>query len=221
MAHGFPSTGGAGVLLFDEDFDLPPPGPEPEVIEPVFTAAELLAARDEAARDSRDSALAEAAATARAGACHALAEIAAQIAAARAEAASIAEQSAEAIARLLLDCFATALPALSARHGPGEVAAMLREILPALRREPKITVRVNPQLVPAISEAMHGFDADLATRVLLVPSDALALGDARINWEHGAAARDAKSLWRQIENVLAQYGLLNSQQTVKEHELVE
>ena len=67
----------------------------------------------------------------------ALAEIAAQIAAARAEAASIAEQSAEAIARLLLDCFAAAFPALSARHGPGEVAAVLRDDFarPASRTE--------------------------------------------------------------------------------------
>jgi flagellar biosynthesis/type III secretory pathway protein FliH len=220
MAYAF-SSRGSGVLLFDEDFDLPPPPPEPEVIQPVFTAAELMAARDEAARDSHDSALAEAAGSARALMGRALAEIAAQIAAARAEAASIAEQSAEAIARLLLDCFATAFPALSARHGAGELAAMLREILPALHREPKITVRINPHLIAPMTEEIHALDAELATHVRLIPTDAMAPGDARVTWENGAATRSSVALWEQIEGILAPAGLLNAKQTVKEHELVE
>lgn len=221
MAHAFSTSGGSGVLLFDEDFDLPPPPPEPEVILPVFSAAELMTAREDAARDSRDSALAEADQSTRAAACRSLAQIAAQITAARAEAASIAEQSAEAIARLLLDCFATAFPALSARHGPGELAAVLREILPALHRQPKITVRINPRHVPAMTEEINSLDADLAARVRLIPSDAVAPGDARVAWENGAATRDTVSLWSQIESILAPAGLLNVKQTAKEHELVE
>jgi flagellar biosynthesis/type III secretory pathway protein FliH len=221
MAQAFSTSGGAGVLLFDEDFDLPPPPPEPEVIEPLFTAAELLAARDEAARDSRDSALAEAEASMRAAVSRGLTDIAAQLTAARTEAASIAEQSAAAIARLLFDCFATAFPALSARHGAGELAAVLREILPALHREPKITIRINPHLIPAMTEEIHALDADLATRVRLIPTDAVAAGDARVVWENGAATRSADSLWQQIEGILAPAGLLNAKQTVKEHELVE
>ena len=217
MAQVFSSAGGSGVLLFDEDFDLPERPPEPEVIEPVFTAAELLAAREEAAQEGRDRAITESEASARIAASRALAEIAAQITAAREEAAAIAEQSAEAIARLLLDCFATAFPALSARHGPGELAAVLREILPALHREPKIAVRVNPHLVPVITEQVHSLDADLAARVRLIPSDGMAVGDVRVTWENGAAIRDAASLWRQIESILAPAGLLNAEATAKEH----
>jgi flagellar biosynthesis/type III secretory pathway protein FliH len=221
MAHAFPSFGGPGVLLFDEDFDVPAAAPEPEVILPVFSAAELMAARDEAAQNSRDSALAEAEVTERAVAGRTLAQIAAQITESRLEAMSIAEQSAEAIARLLLDCFATAFPALSARHGPAELAAVLREILPALHREPKITVRISPHMISAMTEEIHSLDADLLARVRLVPTDAVAPGDARITWENGAAIRDAASLWEQIENILAPAGLLNVRQTVKEQELVE
>jgi flagellar assembly protein FliH len=219
MVRGFPSAGGSGVLLFDEDFDLPARPPAPEVIEPVFTAAELMAAREEATQDSRDHALAEAEASASKASCRALTEIAAQITAAREEATSIAEQSAEAIARLLLDCFAAAFPALSARHGPGEVAAVLREILPALHNEPKITVRINPHLVPAVTEQLLSLDADLAARVRLVPADTVAPGDVRVTWENGAAIRDAASLWTQIVSILAPAGLLSFQQTAKEHEL--
>jgi flagellar biosynthesis/type III secretory pathway protein FliH len=233
MADMFPFFAGfssasrnPGVLLFDEDFDLPPPAPEPEVIQPTFTAAELTAAREEAARDSRDLALAESDGSARAATNSALAEIATQLAAGRADAASIAEQSAEAIARLLLGCFATAFPVLCARHGAGELAAVLRELLPALHRESRIVVRINPQLVPAMTEEIKSLDPDLAAHVRLVPAAAMASGDARITWENGVATRDAASLWTQIENILAPVGLLpiktlSTGQTVKEHELVE
>jgi flagellar biosynthesis/type III secretory pathway protein FliH len=221
MARGFPAFGGPGVLLFDEDFDLPARSSEPEVIQPVFTVAELLAAREEATRDGRDSALAEAEASTRAAASSALAQIASQIAASRAEVASITEQSAEAVARLLIDCFAAAFPALSARHGATEVAAVLREILPALKREPKITVRISPHLVPEMTDQIRTLDSDLAARVRLIATDAVAPGDATVTWENGAASRDAASLWCQIENILAPAGLLNVKQTTKEHELVD
>ena len=114
----------------------------------MFTAAELLAAREEAAQDSRDRAIAEAEAIGAHRAEPRPGRDRKQVTAAREECRTIAEQSAEAIARLLLDCFATAFPALSARHGAGELAAVLREILPALHREPKITVRINPASRP-------------------------------------------------------------------------
>jgi flagellar biosynthesis/type III secretory pathway protein FliH len=218
------SARGSGVLLFDEDFDLPPPElppPEPEIIEPVFSAAELEAARETAALESRDIALAEAAVSARAMAHQALKAIHEQMRTARSDAEADAEQSAEALARLLLHCFATALPALSARHGAAEAAAVLRGILPVLRREPRITVRINPHLMQAMTAEIGSHDPDLAARVRLVATDAMALGDVQVDWENGSACRDAKSLWGQIENILAPAGLLTSGPTVKETALVD
>lgn len=221
----FSPRGGSGVVLFDEDFDQPPPPLEPEVIEPVYSAAELTAARETAASDARDRALAEAEASARAGTRLALTEIATHLATTQTEATALAEQTAEAIARLLLDCFATAFPALGARHGATEATAVMRAILPALHREPKITVRVNPHLIATMTEELATLDSDLAARVRLLPTDALALGDARISWDNGTATRDIASLWRQIETVLTETGLLDPAvkplPTAKEHELVE
>jgi flagellar biosynthesis/type III secretory pathway protein FliH len=210
-----------GVQLFDEDFDAPAKPVELEVIAPLFTAAELMTAREEAAQESRDRAIAEVEGAARVASSRALAEIARQITAAQEEAAAIAEQSAESIARLLLDCFAAALPALSVRHGAGEVAAVLRTVLPALHHEPKIAVRMHPDLVVVMTEELHALDADLAARIRLIAADAMTVGDVRVTWEHGAAVRCAASLWRQIESVLAPAGLLNHESTKKEHELVE
>lgn len=214
-------SGGPGILLFDEDFDELPMVRDPEVAAPVFSAAELDTAREHAARDARETALADAEASTHAETGRTLARIAEELTAARDEAASIAEQSAEAVARLLFDCFAAAFPALSARHGQTEIAAVMRAILPALHREPKIAIRVSPHLLAAMAGHVGDLDADLAARVKLIPTDAVAPGDARISWENGAATRDAMSLWTHIENILAPAGLLSVPRTVKEAEVVE
>jgi flagellar biosynthesis/type III secretory pathway protein FliH len=98
---------------------------------------------------------------------------------------------------------------------------VLREILPALHREPKITVRISPHLFPAMSQQLETMDTDLAARVRLLATDSVPEGDARVSWENGAATRDSVSLWDQIESILAPAGLLSAKQPVKEHELVE
>jgi flagellar assembly protein FliH len=228
MADAFSPFRGSGVVLFDEDFDVPPPSPdEPEIIEPTYSATELLAAREEAARASRDATLAEVNASTHTAMGLALRQIASQVAAARAESASLAEQNSEAIAALLLNCFAAAFPALCVRLGPAETAAVVRELLPALHREPKIVIRVNPHLVQALNEEFFARDSELAARVRLIPTDAMAMGDAQITWEYGAAARDTASLWTQIEDILAPMGLLDpaaglsTPRTAKEHDFGE
>src|ERR1700690_2846544 len=115
MSGAFSSLRGRGGLLFDEDFDAPPPDPDdPEIIEPMYSAAELLAAREEAARESRAAVLAEIDTSTRTALGLALAQTPGQLAAGRAEAAAIAEQNSEAVASLLLNCFATAFPVLAA-----------------------------------------------------------------------------------------------------------
>ena len=223
MSDNF-AQGGAGIVFFDEDFDLPPPAPmppEPEIIEPTFTAEDLRAAREQAARESRDAALLEAETSASAAAARTLEAVAEALSATREDAAAIAEQSAEAMIRLLLDCFATAFPALSARHGARETAAILRAVLPALRHEPRISVRVSPHAAQALEREIDKLDPDVSSRVKLVPTDALANGDVRIAWENGSAVRDAKALWAQIEDILAPAGLLSPAQDVREHALVD
>jgi len=215
---------GAGILFFDEDFDAPPAPAvpsEPEFVAPVFTESDIAAAREDAAREAREATLAEAKASIEADAARALAAIADALAKAHGEAADIAEQAAEAVTRLLLDCFAAAFPALGARHGPREAAAVAHAILPSLRREPAISVRVNPHAAEAMRAEIDALDPELAGRVRLVPTDAVATGDIRIVWEDGSAIRDTAALWKQIETVLAPAGLLKAKQTVEEPALVD
>ena len=134
--------------LFGEDFDLPDAAPEPEVIEPVFSASEVADARETAWREGNAAGLSEATHHDIAATRRAVEAIAASVAAECQAAAVRAEQTAEAIAGLLLDSLAATFPALCARYGDAEVRAVLRAVLPALTREEAITsgrIRSLPQ----------------------------------------------------------------------------
>jgi flagellar assembly protein FliH len=202
-------------VLFAEDFDQveqslpdPDPTPEPEVIEPTYTAADIAAAREQGFLDGHAEATTAAATSDQTAIRNALAAIARQLEAARDESAAIADASADAVARLLLQTLATLFPALCARHGEAELTAVLRVVLPALTAEPAITVRANPHNAPALAREIARLDPDLVARIQLVPTDALARGGVRIAWRHGTAVRDAAALWAQVADVLGQAGLL-------------
>jgi flagellar biosynthesis/type III secretory pathway protein FliH len=204
-------------ILFAEDFDLadPEPAPEPEIIAPVFTAADLEQARAAGWQEGRDAALAELAAEAERGAQEAAGAIAAQIEAARHELRRMAEESAEAIARLLLESFAAAFPAVCAAYGEKEITALLRAVLPALSQEPMVTVRACSSVLQAAAREIERLDPDFAERVRLVPA-ATPPGDVRISWHAGKAVRDTATLWSEIADILAPAGFLTAAPARKE-----
>jgi flagellar biosynthesis/type III secretory pathway protein FliH len=210
-----PSPRNLGAL-FAEDFDLPEAAPEPEIIEPVFSATELVSERDAAWRKGHAAGLTEAATSDAAAARQAMEGIAAQLQDACGSAAALAEQSADAVARLLLDSLAAAFPVFCACYGEAEVQAIVRSVLPALIQEPVITVRVNTRTAPSLAREIGRLDPDLAARVQIDVSDAMPIGDVRIAWRNGAAARDAGKLWAQVAAILAPAGLLRGDARIKE-----
>jgi hypothetical protein len=163
-------------VLFDNDFDLPEVVPEPEVIEPLFSAAEVAAAREAARRDGHAAGLQEAASSDATAVRQALEAIASQFKDERDAAARRADQSAEAIARLLLDSLAATFPVLCARHGEAEVRAIARAVLPALTLEPMIAVRVNPSfpLSKSINHCKVTIISIPGVRLLATPPDPAA-----------------------------------------------
>jgi len=198
------------AILFAEDFDAlpgitvlddPPDETEPP---PGFTAA----ARAEAYAEGHRNGLAQAAADRAEVSRQMLATIADRLDGAAAEAARVAGESAEAVARLLLGTLAALLPALCARHGATEVAALARAVLPALARESRVTIRLSPHVVRAVEQELDRLDPELRACVALAPTDAVAPGDARIVWQDGTAIRDAAALWRTVAETLAPLDLL-------------
>ncbi len=207
--HFRPSARVLGAL-FEEDFDRPESAAEPEVIDPIFSAADLADAREAAWRAGNAAGAEEAAAGDAAAARRAIESIAAQFADARDAAATLAEQTADAIARLLLDSLAAAFPVLCASCGEVEVQAIVRSVLPALNQEQAVTVRTNPLTARSLLREVGRIDPDFAARVQIVECDSMTPGDVKISWRNGAVVRDATGLWEQVAAILAPAGLLRT-----------
>jgi flagellar biosynthesis/type III secretory pathway protein FliH len=200
----------SGKVLFAEDFDLPPDSdnpPEPEVIEPTFSLAEVEAARAQGAQAAREATSAEATAADHAIVRQTVTAIAEQLTAAHNELLDLAEQSAAAIARLLLGSLGAVMPEFAARHGEAELQAIIRIVLPGLFKEPAVTLRINPQHCTTVAREIERLDPDLAARLQIVPSETIPAGDARVGWRNGGATRDAAGLWTQVAATLALSGL--------------
>jgi flagellar biosynthesis/type III secretory pathway protein FliH len=202
--------------LFAEDFDLPQTASAPDVVEPVFSADELAAARESARLEGHEAGLLEAAASDAAATKQAMAQIAVQLHAGSAAASIQAEQQAESIARLLLASLAATFPTLSARYGDGEARAIVRSVLPALAQEPMITIHAHSDTTAAISREIGQLDPELRARVETVTSETMLPGDVRITWRNGSAVRNLDALWHQVADVLAPAGLLRVDARVKE-----
>jgi flagellar biosynthesis/type III secretory pathway protein FliH len=202
--------------LFDEDFDVIEPTPEPEVIEPVFSASELAAAREATWHDGHDAGIQEATHSDAAATRQAMEAIARELRADRTAATALAEQAAQSITHLLLESLAAAFPVLCSRYGDAEVCAIARTVLPALTQEPVITVRVNPRTAAALAHELAQLDPDIAEHVQTSQCDSMPPGDVRIAWHNGGAMRDAAALWEQIAAILVPAGLLRTDALSKE-----
>ena len=197
----------AGVL-FAEDFDTVPAPKPPSKPRPVFTAAELEAARAAAYAEGREIGLAEAAAQHDAALTEAARALAGKLVALRHDAAAAAERAAALVSQRLLDGLAALFPAACASLGPAEAAAVLAALLPGLGGEPALRLAANPRSLPALTAELARLDPALAARTTATPSEMLAPGDVTLAWTHGAAARDSRALWRALAAVLAPAGMV-------------
>ena len=211
-----------GLVLFDEEFEAAPSTDQSEGVAPIvdatiFTAADLAAACESSRREGRDLGFAEAAAAQEAALDAAATSVAAQIAALRDEQRRHTDSAAAAVAGLLLETLAALFPALCARHGAAEAAAVLRAVLPGLAGAPALTLRANPTLLDRLGAELARLDPDLAARTTLVASELAAPGDVALAWQHGQATREARALWNAVEAALAPAGFLGPAPEENEH----
>lgn len=130
----------------------------------------------------------------------------------RAEAAlaAMAEAAAEQVARLVFEALGALVPSVCAACGPAEVAALTRVLLPRLKREPQIRLRLNPHDAAAVQVQLAALDDDLGDRIVVTQSDQIARGDLRVAWQDGALLRDTGAIWRQMSDALRQFGFLDT-----------
>jgi len=175
--------------------------------EPVFSAAELDAARREAfvegeAAGRAEQARANTAALAQASTVLAqeIAAVTQSLAGQQATLAADAATLGHTVARRLCEALAAALPL-------AEMTAMVTACLQDLKDEPRIVVYAAPDL---LDDARPLFEATAAAqafpgRLIVLADQALARGDVRIEWAHGGILRDMGALMRTVDATVGRY----------------
>ena len=97
------------------------------------------------------------------------------------------------------------LPDLSRRGALGEIEHLTRDLLERLRHESRVTVRVHPDLVDALTSRFDHFTSELtAGNELSVRGDAqIAHGDCRLEWGGGGAERRVETLLNEMDAIIS------------------
>lgn len=95
-------------------------------------------------------------------------------------------------------------PRFEETHGLAEIEALVLSCLEELATEPRLVVRVRPDLAAPMKENLNRLasDAGYPGALLLVPADDLKGSDARVEWAEGGAARDASDAWARIDQLV-------------------
>jgi flagellar biosynthesis/type III secretory pathway protein FliH len=207
-----PRGASAPAILFVDDFDqkpeeAPEADAEPDIIAPVFTEADIDAAREAGRQAGLIEGRTEHHAVQAELCAAAMAAIGDALAATRGDAAAVAQRVAEDAAAAMLALLQAALPAAAETLAGSEVAALLAVLLPALRREPDVEVRLHPATLAGIKDDLNGLCPNYGGQLKLTADAVLAPADARIIWHDGEAVRDTGKLWDDLRAALAPYAL--------------
>jgi flagellar assembly protein FliH len=198
--------GQARKFLFDVSFDLPdPPDGAPRPAEPVFSQADLDAARGEGFALGRTAALAEADAAMEAriaGALEALQKGIEQLNSAHDEVCRATERAALELVREVLR---QAVPALCRKEAFSELEALVARCFAEAFTEPRMVLRVNDALFDAMQSRIGALTqtTGFTGKVVLLADETLSLEGGRIEWADGGAERDPLRMMTEIEAALA------------------
>lgn len=197
-------------VLYAEDFDaplpaataLPAPPPSPVVVEPSFSLTDLRQATEKAEQDGRELErhAAELGMTARKA--DALVRVADALGTARTDLSRIATEAATATTDTLLAMVAAVLPSFAASQGRDEVQALLRLLVPAMCREPRLTIRVHPSLLEILREDTTGLLVDGHAVIDWIGSDSMLPGDVSVRWQDGIMVRDTNALCTRVRDLI-------------------
>lgn len=199
-------------VLYAEDFDAPVPAatalPAPPsspvvlVVEPSFSLTDLRQATEKAEQEGRELErhAAELGITARRA--DALVRVADALGTARTDLSRIATEAATATADTLLAMVAAVLPSFAASQGHDEVQALLCLLVPAMCREPRLTVRVHPSLLESLREDATGLLVDGHAVIDWIGSDSMLPGDVSVRWQNGIMVRDTTALCTRVRDLI-------------------
>lgn len=195
----------ATPFMFDVDFskqelkrkevkveEAPPP--------PMFSEAELSAARQQAFEEGQAAGLAEAANSIEEKISQNIDVIVAalsQLASEQHRANTLISKQSILVARKLVEKL---MPEMVRQHGSDEIEAVVTDTLDTMLDAAKVTVFVHPDLLSDMSERFKHIAAttNLNENLIVQADERLGPSDCRMEWGGGNAARHADSTWREL-----------------------
>lgn len=109
-------------------------------------------------------------------------------------------------------------PAMNEKNALGEIDRLVEHTLLRLIEEPRVVIRVNPELMEALGERIDDLKAGAGYegRIVMKEDQSLAHGDCRMEWGDGSAERNVESLWQSIDQIVE--GNLGTDQETEVHQ---
>ena len=95
-------------------------------------------------------------------------------------------------------------PYLEKRFGLDEIQHLLESTLARLMDEPRVFVRLNMTMYETLLPRLDTVSNSLGyeCQIVLIPDDAVAMGECRVGWMDGTARRDPVSMWEEISEIV-------------------
>jgi flagellar assembly protein FliH len=186
-------------FLFETNFDRPQP--KQKVEKPVHTESALARVREEAFAEGVNTGLEQGRNEQTARLAAAVECIGAAMAGLGATQAQAMVETRQAAAGLALAIASRLAPVLVARAPLAELEVLIADCLVDLTSEPRVVVRVAPELVDELGERIGALQQSAAFpgQVIVLGDENVASGDGRVEWADGGAERDLGGLIRAIE----------------------
>ena len=101
----------------------------------------------------------------------------------------------------------TLFPGFVRKHGVGEVEALVARCLERVLDEPRVLIRVHPEVAPLLSERIGAIAEQVGYggKMTVIDRDGMAWDDCIIEWKDGLAERHSAQTWQDVEEILERY----------------
>lgn len=177
-----------------------------EEAEPTFSLNDLEEAREGGFEDGRQAALEASADGIEKRIAGAIEAIAAKLAHVDVCKASADGQTQALSVDLLRRITQKLLPVAAEKYGLEEIEQVLKECLPLITGDAKLSLRINDKVAPEVERRLNDIIQinALLVRVNIIPDVNLGPSDCIVNWGDGGAERDYDSIWVEIDTILTQ-----------------
>lgn len=189
----------------------PPPPPEPEVVEPEISEADLEKARTDGRQQGLDQGREEGRAEAFSGIEQTtqtlLLNLTGRVGELLSEQPRMRERLSEEALKAASSILRKILPSLEKSAAIKEIEAVVCECLERAHDEPRLVVRVSEPMLEPVKNRIdalvkaEGFEG----KVVFLATDDLSESDVRVEWADGGAERKSENIWRDIDEILGRF----------------